>query len=454
MTDENQRVITSIIGAANYDIGHVFGTGGGGYGYYGVVCNDSWKSKGATNGFNSSNDESTIDLLAHEIGHQFNARHTFNGTTNFCGGNRTAGSAFEPGSGSTIMAYSGFCGAENIQYGTDAMFHAKSIESIENFTTQGHGASCASSVVIDNPNQPSVIAGSQFVIPISTAFALSAAGIDDDGDALSYTWDQVDNGHATDKESYGTDMKDNPLMRSFLPRSTRSRFFPQLKSWFKGNSSKAETLPTRGRKLKFRTSVRDGKGGFDSDDTTIITVSDAGPFRINSHSSSSILSGGDIQTLNWDVANTNKPPVNCSSVEIDLLMLDAQNKNYCIEPLALEAPNTGYATVRLPDLNIPNARFRVSCSDNIFYAVSSADLGIRGSNPANTDCHSVESESEIRENRNSYNTDGGDEDNSNKFSGGGGGSGGILYLFVFLIYVYRTIRIATEMSVIPQNIQT
>ena len=354
MADENQRVITSILGAENYDIGHVLGTRGGGFGYYGVVCNDSRKARGATNGFNSSSDESTIDLLAHEIGHQFNARHSFNGTTNYCGANRTAGSAFEPGSGSTIMAYSGFCGAENIQYETDAMFHAKSIESIDDFTNGSYGASCASSVEINNPNQPSVNAGKDFVIPISTAFVLSAAGIDADGDALSYTWDQVDNGQSTDEESYGTDMKDNPLMRSFLPRSTRSRFFPQLKSWFKGNSSKAETLPTRDRRLKFRVSVRDGKGGFDSDDITITAESGAGPFRINSHTKSGDLSGSETQTINWEVANTDKSPVNCSSVNIDLLMLDAQNENYCIEPLAFEAPNTGYATVTLPDLNSPN----------------------------------------------------------------------------------------------------
>ncbi len=442
MANENQGVITSIIGAVNYDIGHVLGTRGGGFGYYGVVCNDSWKAKGATNGFNSSSDESVIDLLAHEIGHQFNARHTFNGTTSYCGANRTAGFAFEPGSGSTIMAYSGFCGVENIQYKTDTMFHAKSIESIEDFTTGGYGASCASSVAIDNPNQPSVNAGSNFVIPISTAFVLSAAGIDADGDSLSYTWDQVDNGHATDEESYGTDMKDNPLMRSFLPRSTRSRFFPQLKSWFKGNSSKAETLPSRGRKLKFRVSVRDGKGGFDSDDTTITAESDAGPFIINSHTRSGDLSGGDTQAISWEVANTDKPPVNCSSVDIDLLMLDAENENYCIEPLAFEAPNTGFATVTLPDVNSPNVRFRVSCSDNVFYAVSGADLRITGLNSANTNCHSIEAESEIPENHKGFNGGSGDEASSNNTSGGGSGSGGSIYLFAFLLFVYRSFRIA------------
>jgi len=440
MADENQKIVTGTIGAANYDIGHLFGTGGGGFGYYGVVCNDSWKAKGVSNGFHSSGDESAIDLVAHEIGHQFNARHTFNGTTNYCGGNRSAGSAYEPGSGSTIMAYSGYCGAENIQYETDVMFHAKSIETIDNFTTSGYGASCANLVDIDNLNQPSVNAGSNFVIPISTAFVLSAAGIDADGDALSYTWDQIDNGHATDKKSFGTDMKDNPLMRSLLPRSTRSRFFPQLQSWFKNSDSKAETLPTRDRRLKFRVSVRDGKGGYNTDDTIITAESDAGPFRINSHNNPGDLSGGDTQTISWEVANTDRPPVNCNGVDIDLLMLDVKNKNYCVEPLVSDAPNIGNATVTLPDLSMPNARFRVSCSDNIFYALSTANLKITGASAADTSCLSIEVESEILENPSSSNGDSGDDASGSGNNSGGSGGGGAIGHFLFILLAFSAIR--------------
>ncbi len=397
MTEENQTEITSAIGAANYDIGHVFGTSGGGYGYYGVVCNDNWKAKGVSNGFNAISDESAIDLVAHEIGHQFDARHTFNGTTGSCGGGRVAGSAFEPGSGSTIMAYSGYCGTENVQLETDAMFHAKSIEAIDDFTSRGYGAICAGSLNTDNPGAPSINPGRNFVIPVSTAFVLSAEGNDDDGDALSYAWDQVNIGHATNIDSFGTDITNNPLMRSYLPRSTRSRYFPRLEAVLSDSNNKAETLPTRDRSLKFRASVRDGRGGMDSDDVTIIANSAAGPFRVTSHGNPASLSGGDTQTVNWSVANTDKPPVNCTNVDIDLLMLDARKENYCVAQLAGDVPNTGSATVALPNLSAANARLRVSCSNNIFYALSGTDLEITGSTASNNNCYSVEAESEIRE---------------------------------------------------------
>ena len=434
MAGENQKITTSIIGSANYDIGHVFGTGGGGYGYYGVVCNDSWKAKGVSSGFTASYDELAIDLVAHEIGHQFDARHTFNGTTNFCGDNRNSKSAYEPGSGSTIMAYSGFCGNENIQYRSDAMFHAMSIDAIGEFTTYGSGASCAKLKNIGNISNPAINAGSDFSIPANTPFVLSAQGNDADGDALTYTWDQIDRGASTNKDNFGKDISNNPLMRSRLPQSTPSRHFPQLKSVIDGKTSKAETLPSNDRKLKFRVSVRDGKGGYDSDDLIVSATTLAGPFKVNTHGRTADLAGGNTQTINWSVADTDKPPVSCSSVNIDLLMLDAQKQNYCVEHLMYDVANSGNTVVTLPDMTIPNARFRVSCSDNIFYAISSADLSIAGSSQARTNCHSLEGEAEIRVNNNSFNN----EPDSNLTTGSG--SGGAIHLYILLLLAFRTFK--------------
>ena len=399
MLGENQSVVDSAIGTANYDIAHVFGTGGGGVAALGAVCSASRKAQGVSNGFSFTTDSFAIDLAAHEIGHQFSADHSFNGTTSSCGGgNRSSTENYEPGSGSTIMSYAGICGSENVQFSSDAMFHAKSIEVIDTFTTSGGGSSCGSLLAISNPNEPTADAGNNYTIPVSTPFVLTADGSDADGDTLSYTWDQIDAGTATNSGNFGTDLGDNVLMRSYLPRSTKSRFFPQLETVLDGGSDTAEVLPATDRTVNIRVTVRDGKSGMATDDVVLTAENTAGPFTVTSHDSSASLSGGDSQTVTWNVANTDQAPISCSNVDIDLFMLDNAKNNYCVESLADSTSNDGSATITLPDLTVPKARIRISCSDNVFYALSSADLEITGASAANTTCNSVESESEEHEN--------------------------------------------------------
>ena len=74
--------------------------------------------------------------MAHEIGHQFAGNHTFNGNQwNCSGGNRSAANSYEPGSGSSIMAYAGICQQDNLQPHTDPYWSHRTFTEITTFVT-------------------------------------------------------------------------------------------------------------------------------------------------------------------------------------------------------------------------------------------------------------------------------------------------------------------------------
>lgn len=368
-------IISGVIGAANYDLGHVFSTSGGGVAGLGVVCGGS-KARGTTGLPNPVGDAFYIDFVAHEMGHQFGGNHPFNGSLGNCGGgNRTASTAYEPGSGSTIMSYAGICSADNLQPHSDPFFHAISLQQITNYTNAGGNCS----VNTTNPNQAPVIdAGSLtngYTIPAGTPFLLSGTAADPDAsDSVTYSWEEWDLGPQAPLSA--GDNGSSPIFRSWPPMTTGVRLFPSLSTILGGAPLKGETLPTTNRALKFRLTARDQRpenGTSQSADVALTVNNSAGPFKVTAPVTGTTWGAGQNQTVTWDVAGTNLAPVSCANVDIDLSTDGGQSWSVS---LATNVPNSGSGGVIVPSVSTTQARVRVNCANNIFFNISPANFTI------------------------------------------------------------------------------
>lgn len=371
MLGQNQTTVTARIGSANYDIGHVFSTGGGGIAGLGVVCSNSNKARGVTGSPNPVGDAFDIDYVAHEVGHQFDATHTFNSQTGACaGGNRSAGTAYEPGSGTTIMAYAGICGADDIRPNSDPYFHTASIDQINSFI---NSHTCPVETQTNN-NPPVVEAGANYTIPISTPFVLNGTATDPDGDTtLTYSWEQMDLGPAGAPAST---TGNSPLFRFYPPVNNGQRIFPKLNDILTGTAVKGERLPNYTRNMNFRLTVRDNQamsGATGYDQMSIAVTAAAGPFNVAMFNSTDTIIAGSKETILWNVANTNLSPINCTHVRISLSL-----DNGLTFPIILadSTLNDGNELVDIPNQTSNTARIKVEALGNIFFDINNAQIRI------------------------------------------------------------------------------
>ncbi|TMP37341.1 reprolysin-like metallopeptidase [Pseudoalteromonas rubra] len=369
--DKISEQINTRIGADNYDIGHLVGTGGGGLAGFEVVCTEL-KAEGITGSETPTNDAFHIDYVAHEIGHQLGADHTFNGEAGACGGNRAENSAYEPGSGSTIMGYTGICDEQDLQPNSDPYFHIHSLDQMNRYARMSSGKNCGVHTERGN-SRPEVNAGANYTIPARTPFTLTGSATSNTQDTLSYSWQQFNLGGASaSKADDSIDDGKRPLFRAFNPHSAPQRTLPKMADVLSGQPSFGEAYATTTRKLDFRLVVRDGQGGVSDDAMQVSVVGNEQGFAVTLPDSSSQWRG-NTQLVKWHTAGTERAPVSCENV--DILLSKDGGKTFDIE-LAKRIPNSGQSEVKLSNISTEQARIQVKCHDNIFFAVNSGNFSV------------------------------------------------------------------------------
>ncbi|MEM9528604.1 MAG: T9SS type A sorting domain-containing protein, partial [Bacteroidota bacterium] len=251
----------------------------------------------------------------------------------------------------------------------DPYFHGNSLEVMNFFSRSGNGRGCATVVTTDNfTPEVSIDYENGFYIPISTPFRLEGSATDANNDTLTYIWEQFDLGPDS---PIGQPEGNTPLFRTFEPSEEGNiRYFPRLDRIVNNISSDAEVLPTYSRDLTFRLIARDNNfeaGGFDWEEVAFRSDTAAGPFLVN-NPDETVWEVGEYQRITWEVANTDKAPVNCKQVNV-LLSTDGGQTFDVV--LASDLPNTGEAMITVPEAAITGqALLMIEAVDNIFLNVN------------------------------------------------------------------------------------
>ncbi|PQO34288.1 hypothetical protein DTL21_12200 [Bremerella cremea] len=371
----NQTEVDATIGNANYDLSQVYGydptSSSYGVARLGSAGVDGIKAQGVAVTDDPLSPYFAL-VSAHEFGHMFGADHTWS----YCYGPAN-GIGVEPGGGTTIMGYPPLCGPDSYVADFDPYFHAASIDQII-----AHVDSAIPTVgtrTATNNQVPTVDGGGNYTIPANTPFVLTSTGTDGDGDELTYTWDQVDQGDGALADG---DLGYGPLFRYIPPTTDNSRTFPSLDSLVNNTTEVANILPSTDRTLNFEVTVRDSlaaAGGYGSDNVQLTVVDTGSPFQTTAPMPGETLAGGQLYNFEWDVAGTDSGAINTQNVRIAMSTDGGYTYPYTVID---STSNDGEELLYVPNQASTEVRFRVEAVGNIFFDITNGNVTVlQGTDP-------------------------------------------------------------------------
>jgi hypothetical protein len=293
-----------------------------------------------------------------------------------CSGNTNPATGWEPGGGSTIMAYAGTCAGNSYQNNSDDYFHGGSLGQIATFITSGAGAGCATLSSSGNTTPISNVTSASYSIPNGTPFKLTLNTTDANAaDVLSYTWEQIDAiGGAGTSSAPSATATSGPQFRSFPPGTSATRYLPSLSVLLGNASGTYEVLPTVARIMNFRGTARDnhsGGGAAAYADVAVTTLA-CGPFSFTNlnTTTSLVANGSNTVTLNWNTATACAAMPN---IKISFSTDGGQTFPYTI---LASTPNDGTETITVPNLPTCSGRFMIESIGNIYFNINAADISI------------------------------------------------------------------------------
>ncbi len=272
----------------------------------------------------------------------------------------TPHAAYEPGSGSTIMAYAGICGADDLQPNSDDYFHAVSLDEIVAYSHRRRRQRCAvGDARPATPPRPSTPARAASPSPRSTPFAHDRVG-----DRSRRRRADLRLGGVR-PAARGRPAPDNPAQPALLPLlatvASPSRTFPRLSDIVNNTTAIGEMLPNvaphhdlppdrprqPGGRRRGQLGERHGQRRHRGRPVPVTAPNTAAPRS---------WIGVTTETVTWNVANTNAAPVNCAAVNI---RLSTDGGLTYPTALASNTPNDGTETIVVPNINTTTARVEV-----------------------------------------------------------------------------------------------